>query len=838
MMKSTFGVFLLVFCLAACAACDRDDPPANPGNNDNNDGDAGVDAEPGVDADPDSAPEADPAPDMGPEPDMRCDEGLTLCGEDCVDLGVDVTNCGECGLACEGEAVNGAAQCAGGECGFACEEGFVDVNGDVGDGAEGDGCECSPTDPAAELCDGIDNDCDGDIDGEDADFDLSLCPDLSGADATACTAASCLYECQEGFVDVNSDLADGAEGDGCECAPTDPAAEVCDGIDNNCDGLTDGDDEGLDLSTCPDLDGAAPAGCALGACVYACEDGRVDINDDLDLGADGDGCECALTQPSTEVCDGADNDCDGALDAADEDFSLDTCPAIPGAQPSACAAGACAYVCAEGFVDINLDLNLDESDGCECQRTDPPTEVCDGADNDCNGDIDDEDENFTAPVCENQEGVCGGATAVCDGAPLACDEGRYFENSDAFSGLEPSLETVCDSLDNNCDGEEDELCCGEGLGDTPLVEPLEPNTVQILPAVAVADTGEVFVAWQEASSNDQTDVEDSGVVRWAIASANGAVLATDSFDSVAVEDIQPAVAFDGEAFVMVWVRESARDEIAWMRIAKDGERIAGPFDVVTDAFNTLTLRDPFLATLPSGSTVLTWSQRQACDNTDAFNCIKSMNISRQGIPEPPQEFSSSQGAIEARTPNVVLSGQGGLVSWQNGANVNWIAINDQQVPTSTLRSISLGDRNLNQLPSPSTTPSGFVIAYSNRVETVFQLHIQRLANDGSPLGEPQVLTSGPEDKTNPRLVDLPDGIALFWAEDDAIFFMKLDNEGGNPQPPRRLIDHESSFDPIAAVPIESLGMILTSAVVDPNTRDDRVNLTVLNTDGDRLCLEP
>ena len=76
------------------------------------------------------------------------------------------------------------------------------------------------------------------------------------------------------------------------CEPGTPSAEVCDSIDNDCDGSTD---EGL---------GSTSTTCGVGACGSTgdliCQGGAwVDT--------------CAPGTPSDEVCDGEDNDCDGIL---------------------------------------------------------------------------------------------------------------------------------------------------------------------------------------------------------------------------------------------------------------------------------------------------------------------------------------------------------------------------------------------------------------------------------------------------------------------------------------------------------------------------------------------
>jgi len=307
----------------------------------------------------------------------------------------------------------------------------------------------------AEVCDGVDNDCDGEV---DEDFPLESDVNNCGACGRGCTIDQGRAACRGGECAVAGCLAgwfdeDGVAANGCEsevCTPTAGGVEVCDGRDNDCDGELD---EGFGVgSTAANCMGCGVA-CALDHAEATCGGGVCEVlrclpgfaNDD---GRDNNGCEAVTCQPTSdgqEVCDGLDNDCDGTVDEGFDLTTVDRCGSCDNAcafdhATAACAAGACVVdMCDGGWVDLDLDRLEPDSNGCEylCDPTRPAATdlACDGEDNDCDGEID-EDGGAGEP-CALGERLTG--IALCSQGRLRCvaepSEGGVAELCGVIEGV-------------------------------------------------------------------------------------------------------------------------------------------------------------------------------------------------------------------------------------------------------------------------------------------------------------------------------------------------------------------------------------------------------------------
>ncbi len=372
------------------------------------------------------------------------------------------------------------------------------------------GEDCNDQDPAVypgalEVCDGLDNDCDLDTD-EDVLGTFFFDGDGDGYGDPAAPAAAC-------------DPPPGHVVESADCDDTDPgihpgAEEACDGVDNDCDGVTyedvqatfyqDGDGDGFGLTTASTLACSAPDGFAASP----------DDCDDTDAG---------VYPGAIEACDGVDNDCDGSVDeegvtpfypdgdgdghgasgsglvgcnapdgyVASSDDCDDGDPAIyPGAEERCngidddcdCPPGdgTCVPEIDEGaMTTYYLDADQDgfgdfvPIDACEppdpryatssgdCDDLDPDVhpgalETCNERDDDCDGEIDEGDIQEIFYLDADSDGFGGVSSTVS-----ACDvpDGYAADATDCDDSREdtyPGAEEVCDGADNDCNGAVDE----------------------------------------------------------------------------------------------------------------------------------------------------------------------------------------------------------------------------------------------------------------------------------------------------------------------------------------------------------------------------------------------
>jgi hypothetical protein len=347
--------------------------------------------------------------------------------------------------------------CPGYGSGWRCQSGTcreTDVDGDGYLASLGD---CNPDSArihpgAVETCGGGDEDCDGLV---DEGIDLSFDPNNCGSCNTICVAASCRAGVCVPFCAPSSetcngldDDCDGVSDDGVPDQITinscglvterctsgtmvrisgrDPVAESCNNVDDNCDGRTD--------------EGVAPIACstACGPGTRSCVGGSFGT--------------CSARAPSLEVCNGSDDNCDGRVDEG----CAPVC--VPRAEICNGLNDDCDGMTDEGLADV-FSSNVCGSVVERCisgvmtrvSGRDPAGEACNNFDDDCNGVVDMLRQYCATPCGTGMRTCIGGAWQACN-PPYT-----------------PSVET-CNGFDDNCDGLIDEGACAP---------PPDPNLVRV-----------------------------------------------------------------------------------------------------------------------------------------------------------------------------------------------------------------------------------------------------------------------------------------------------------------------------------------------------------------------
>jgi hypothetical protein len=320
--------------------------------------------------------------------------------------------------------------------GFGAEEDCDDTNPDVNPDAD-------------ELCNGIDDNCDGVIDTDAVDatsWTLDRDGDGFGDDASAelaCTAPSALHVGTGGDCD---DLDDQTYPD---------APERCDELDNNCDGVVDNDLNELWYADADD-DTYGDAAVTLDSC----DPGAGWVTDDTDC----NDADATAFPGAEEVCDEGDNDCDTFVDeGVTTTFYADT--DSDGWGDDASTTEACSLP--DDHVDRGGDC--DDTDGAVSPSA---TELCDGVDNNCDTEIDEDSaadaSTWYADTDTDGWGDASSTTESCDQPSGYVDVARDCDDGD--TAINPDAAEVCDGVDNDCNSWVDDDDPGLTGGDTYYID--------------------------------------------------------------------------------------------------------------------------------------------------------------------------------------------------------------------------------------------------------------------------------------------------------------------------------------------------------------------------------
>jgi hypothetical protein len=296
---------------------------------------------------------------------------------------------------------------------------------------------CSATTPAPETCgNGVDENCDGKTDENGATGCTQLWADGDG-DGDGKKGSSSQCQC------ATSGLYTATTATDCDDANKSingKALEVCDGADNNCDGKID---EGCD----DDGDGWCDAGMFVVGDPVVCKKGKKDCDD----------ANASANPGMQELCgNGVDDDCDGLTDSGPNvsgcvPFYADNDGDGFGSGDPACQCGA------KGLFSATKTGDCDDSD----PKVSPGAkELCgDAKDDDCNGLTDEANGQGCTNFWVDLDGDgFGAATPTCLCAATASYTAMQDGDcNDSAIGINPAATETCNGADDNCNGTVDEM---------------------------------------------------------------------------------------------------------------------------------------------------------------------------------------------------------------------------------------------------------------------------------------------------------------------------------------------------------------------------------------------
>ncbi len=293
--------------------------------------------------------------------------------------------------------------------------------------------------PAKETCNAKDDDCDGFVDEE---YPEKGWPCLVAGKKGACGVGT-FAACAKGKL---------------QCVGPSPKSEVCNGVDDDCDGHIDNAVIGLGAVLTKPCYNTAKGGCSSSGSSYSCK-GACKSGLSYCAGGKWIGCSGA-SYPLAEQCNGKDDNCNGTTDD------------ITGLN-KACASPSRHGICKTGVWACYGNTKI-------CKQTVSATiETCNGKDDDCDGYTDNAKSGAASALSRACYKVAKGCSAsgtsfTCVGACKAgkeiCASGTWLP---CAGYTYPTTEICTNNVDEDCNGVTDDNCGGGSTGGKKICVPFE-----------------------------------------------------------------------------------------------------------------------------------------------------------------------------------------------------------------------------------------------------------------------------------------------------------------------------------------------------------------------------
>ncbi len=351
--------------------------------------------------------------------------------------------------------------------------------------------------------------------------------------------------CGDGDGDVDGDCSRPSDGD-CDDSNSEVnpgATELCDGVDQDCDGSADEDA----IDALPWYEDADTDGYGSTVSAYSCSQPVGWVGDSSDC----DDAAIDVNPGADELCNGIDDNCDGAVD---EDTALDATTWYADADGD--GYGGTSYLEVSCTQPAGYVATGDDCDDLEVEVNPGAAEVCNGIDDDCDGIVDDGAAGTLWYADADGDGYGDPDASVTDCSAPAGYLADDTDCDDTDATINPgAVEVPGDAIDEDCDGTADPAAsCAEllsllGAGATDGVARLDPDGAsgRIAPFDAYCNQSDDGGGWTLILKTDATST-----AHYTDASVDETTLddptpnAVAKYDDAVIQALQASTASTGE----------------------------------------------------------------------------------------------------------------------------------------------------------------------------------------------------------------------------------------------------------------------------------------------------